>query len=217
MNWKRPSFICVHAGLLIIMVFALLSFFFNRTYQMKLYKSVENNICYSEKTGIKQLPYSLELQMIEKEKDKFQSTVRISAIIKYKGDNPRMIKVREGRPYLYNNGSIVFETIPEIGDDNCELLIEYKPFRYYIYFGMIILIFGCLQMFSDIRTNKRNHDEDSLKVNLVRIFTSLSTICLALAIALKISIWIIVLFLLITLVAGWYLHVNKLKRGNKGA
>ena len=212
MNWKRPSFICVHAGLLTIMIFALLSFFFNRTYQMKLYKSVDNNICYSEKTGIKQLPYSLELKIIEMEKDKFGSKVRISAIIKYKGENPRMIKVREGRPYLYNNGSIAFETIPEIGDDNCELLIEYKPFSYFIYFGMIVLIFGCLQSFSDIRTNKRNHDEDSLKVNLARIFTSLSTICLVLTIAFKFSIWLIILFLLITIVAVWYLHVNKLKR-----
>ncbi len=217
MNWKRPSFICVHAGLLTILVFALLSFFFNRTYQMKLYKSVENNIYYSEKTGIKQLPYSLELQEITMEKDKFGSTVRVSAIIKYTGENPRMIKVREGRPYLYNNGSIAFETVPEIGYDNCELLIEYRPFRYYIYLGMIVLIYGCLQMFSDIRTNKRNHNEDSLKVNLARIITSLSTICLVVAIAFKLSLWLIVLFMLITLVAGWYLHAKKLKSENVGA
>ncbi|MBR5720616.1 MAG: hypothetical protein IKX38_06375, partial [Bacteroidales bacterium] len=59
--------------------------------------------------------------------------------------------------------------------------------------------------------NKRNHEEDSLKVNLARIFTSLSTICLVLTIAFKFSMWLIILFLLITLVTGWYLHVNKLK------
>ena len=105
----------------------------------------------------------------------------------------------------------------EIGYDNCELLIEYRPFRYYIYLGMIVLIYGCLQMFSDIRTNKRNHNEDSLKVNLARIITSLSTICLVVAIAFKLSLWLIVLFMLITLVAGWYLHAKKLKSENVGA